>query len=172
MALSIASLARSKKRSGMVRPSAFALRASSKLVTVRSPVLSKSLASGNGQLRALDGRLGLRVENMKPGRPHGNAQLVGHPHPRGRLDARHHDALADLHIEQDFRAELIDHLNHSVEARVVEISATRHSEVLRPHTEYDLAPDMAAQALRDLVRQLDAQAGVLGDQRSVRLGHR
>src|SRR3981189_726578 len=35
-----------------------------------------------------------------------------------------------------------------------------------------LAADMAAQALRGLVRQLDAQAGVLGDQRSIRLGHR
>src|SRR6267378_2570148 len=135
-----------------------------------------SAHSGRGKniptVLALDCHLSLRVENVKPGRAHGNAQLVAHLHPRGRLDARHHDTLADLHIEQDFRAELLDHLNHSIEARVAEISATRHGEVLRPHTEYDLAPDMAAQALRDLVRQLDAQAGVLGDQRSVRLGHR
>src|ERR1700704_2021466 len=50
-------------------------------------------------------RLGLRVEDVKPGRAHGNAQLVAHLHPHGRLDARHYDTLADLHIEQDFRAE-------------------------------------------------------------------
>src|SRR5882672_2788107 len=32
---------------------------------------------------ALDCRLGLGVENVKPGRTHGNAQLVAHFHPRG-----------------------------------------------------------------------------------------
>src|SRR5215475_1503947 len=149
----------------MVRLSAFALGTSSKLVTGRSAVLT--LASGIGLLPALDGRLGLHVKNVKPGRSHGDAQLVAYPHPLGRLDARHHDTLADLHIEQDFRAELLDHLNHSIEAWVAEINATRHCEVLRPHAEHDLAPDMTAQPLRGLVRQPDAQAGVLGDQRSV-----
>src|SRR3984893_16466944 len=93
---------------------------------------------------ALDGRLSLRVENVKPGRAHGNAQLVAHLHPHGRLDARHHDTLADLHIEQDFRAELLDHLDHSIEARVVEIGGARHGEVLRAHAERDLVADMAA----------------------------
>src|ERR1700687_4759695 len=122
-------------------------------------------------LPALDCRLGLRVENVKPGRAHANAQLVAPLPPHSRLDARHHDILADLHIEQDFRAELLDHLDYSIEARVVEIDGVRHGEVLRAHAERALVADMAAQALRGLVRQLDAQAGVLGDQRSVRLGH-
>src|SRR5580700_10038357 len=93
---------------------------------------------------ASDCRLGLRVEDVKPGRAHGNAQLVAHLHPHGRLDARHHDALADLHIEQDFRAELLDHLDHSIEARKVEIGGARHCEVLRSHAERDLVADMAA----------------------------
>src|SRR5438270_6385601 len=119
----------------------------------------------------LDRRLGLRIENVKPGGAHRDAQLVAHLHPHGRLDARHHDALANLHIEQNFRAELLDHFNHPIEARVVEIGGTRHREVLRAHAERDLVADMAAQALRGLLRQLDAQAGVLGDQRSVRLAH-
>src|SRR6266436_4044553 len=123
-------------------------------------------------MSASDCRPGLRVENVKPGRAHGNAQLVAHLHPRGRLDARHHDTFADLHIEQDFRAELLDHLDHGIEARLIVIGGARHGEVLRAHAERDLVADMAAQALRSLVRQLDAQTGVLGHQRSVRLGHR
>src|ERR1700724_3029528 len=93
---------------------------------------------------ASDCRLSLRVENVKPGRAHGNTQLVAHLHPHGRLDARHHDTLADLHIEQDFRAELLDHLDYSIEARVVEIGGARHGEVLRAHAERDLVADMAA----------------------------
>ena len=54
---------------------------------------------------------------------------------------------------------------------MVEIGCARHGEVFRAHAERDLVADMAAQALRRLVRQLEAQAGVLGDQRSIRLSH-
>src|SRR5450432_3142335 len=101
------------------------------------PVTSLSVA-------ALDCRLSLRVENVKPGRAHGNAQLVAHLHPQGRLDARHHDTLADLHIEQDFRAKLLDHFDYSSEARLVEIGGARHGKVLRAHAERDLVADRAA----------------------------
>src|ERR1700716_3791134 len=78
------------------------------------PVTSRSVA-------ALDCRLSLRVENVKPGRAHGNAQLVAHLHPHGRPDARHQEPPAALQIEQDFRAELLAHVDYSIEARVVEI---------------------------------------------------
>src|SRR5580700_5444120 len=105
-------------------------------------ICSKPVASLS--VPALDCRLSLRVENVKPGRAHGNAQLIAHLHPHGRLDARHHDALADLHIEQDFRAELLNHLDYSIEARMVEIGGARHCEVLRSHAERDLVADMAA----------------------------
>src|ERR1700682_2530907 len=101
------------------------------------PVTSLSVA-------ALDCHLSLRVENVKSGRAHGNAQLVAHLHPRGRIGARHHDTLADLHIEQDFRAKLLDHLDDRIEARVVEIGGARHGEVLRAYAERDLVTDMAA----------------------------
>src|SRR5437879_10220062 len=83
------------------------------------PVTSLSVA-------ALDCRLSLRVENVKPGRAHGNAQLVAHLHPHGRRDARHHAALPDLHIEHDFPAELLDHLDHGIESRGVVIGGARH----------------------------------------------
>src|ERR1041384_8362561 len=107
MASSIISSARSKKRARewlgqLPSCSPGVIEAGDGEVTERIPPHQWK----SGQLPALDGRLGLRVENVKPGTPHGNAQLVGHPPPRGRLDARHHDTLADLHIEQDFRAEL------------------------------------------------------------------
>ena len=91
--------------------------------------LIDSLCSAN----ALDRRFSLRVEDVKSGRAHGNAQRVAYLDPDVRLDACHHDILADLHVEQDFRAELLDHLYHSVKARVVEIDGARHSEVLRAH---------------------------------------
>src|SRR5215510_11253283 len=94
----------------------------------------------------LDCRLGLRVENVKPGRTYGHAQLVAHLHPYARLNAGHHHTLADLHIEQDFRAELLDHLDHRIEAGVVEIGRARHSEVLGADAERDLVADMAVQA--------------------------
>src|SRR5580700_6618115 len=100
---------------------------------------------------ASDCRLGLRVENVKLRRAHGNAQLVAHLHPHGRLDARHHDTLADLHVEQDFRTELLDHLDHGIKAGVIEIGCVRYDEVLRAHAERDLVADMAAQTLRGLV---------------------
>jgi len=61
-----------------------------------------ALTGGNWQRPTLDCRLSVRVEDMKPGRTHGNAQLVTHLHPNARLDTRHHDVAADLHIEQDF----------------------------------------------------------------------
>src|SRR5258708_3517807 len=93
---------------------------------------------------ALDCRLSLHVENVKSGRAHGNAQLVAHLHPHGRLDARHHDTLADLHIEQDFRAELLDHFDYSIEARLVEIGGGLPGEGTPAHAERDLVADMAA----------------------------
>src|SRR5882724_2474357 len=77
---------------------------------IESTIPRGYLASGKTFRLCLDRCPSLRVENVKPGRPHGNAQPVAHLHPRGRLDARHHGTLADLHIEQDFRAELLDHL--------------------------------------------------------------
>ena len=78
--------------------------------------------------------------------------------------SRPHDTLADLHIEQDFRAELLDHLDHGIEAGMFGVCGISHGEVLRADAESDHPADMAAQALRGLVRQHDAEAGVFREQ--------
>jgi len=66
------------------------------------------------------------------------------------------------HIQQDSRAELLDHLDHSIEARMVEIGGARHGEVLRRTPSVTSWPIWPRRRCAGLVGKLDAQAGVLG----------
>src|SRR6266478_3322506 len=92
-----------------------------------------------------DHHLGPRVEKVQAFRVQSQAQAVVDIDADARVDRSHHRMGTDRHIEKDLRAELLDDLDHGIEAEFVRIGGRGHVQILRTDPYRDVAANMAAE---------------------------
>src|SRR5438128_2577826 len=79
----------------------------------------------------LNSRFVRRVEEMQPRRIEGEAHALMGSYPRAGIDSRDERTVAGAHVEQDLRAERLDHLHHRLEAVVGGVAAIGWAQRLR-----------------------------------------
>jgi hypothetical protein len=109
---------------------------------------------------------------MQPVGVEGEAHAVMHLGARGRLDRGDHRARPDRDVEQDLRAEPLDHLDHRIEAELDRIGGVGDAQILGADAQGQVLALIAPEPLPEPVRQPDAQPVIGGPQRAVSCAQR
>src|SRR3954463_606587 len=75
------------------------------------------------------------VEEVQAGGICGDTDALAVRGPDGRLARRDHGSAADLQVEEDLRAELLDHLDAGLEGRPVPVRIGCDAQVLGTHAQ-------------------------------------
>ena len=116
---------------------------------------SQAVAARSGRS---DRRFALGVEQVQALGLQRQLEVVVGAHAQRRLDARHHQGRPDAGIEQDLRAELLDHLDGGIEAILRRVRGARDMDVLRPDAERGLAAGLDAGPCGQCIGQPDPAA--------------